>query len=218
MQMYVNVNILLVGTSTCKTWNIKTEIYYWPTDRRFSGSLLYNIRLHISCSYFTFSLGFFHFLFHAEAANRKQQCILYEFISGTQYYNTNILFPIKEPFRAEQLTKKLIQWLWIDYIDCFCQVLVNGNLKKEALIDNCETSRLRRVQMWFWSRRPCLKCFIFILYAINDILLNTVKNNIVACLCNAFYMNLSLEHNNTIQIFYFQLRSPFVIAYKMKKI
>ena len=34
--------------------------------------VLYNIRLHISCSYFTFSLGFFHFLFHAEAANRKQ--------------------------------------------------------------------------------------------------------------------------------------------------
>jgi len=28
IQMYVNVNILLVGTSTCKTWNIKTEIYY----------------------------------------------------------------------------------------------------------------------------------------------------------------------------------------------
>jgi hypothetical protein len=27
--VYVNVNILLVGTSTCKTWNIKTEIYYW---------------------------------------------------------------------------------------------------------------------------------------------------------------------------------------------
>jgi hypothetical protein len=26
-----------------------------------------------------------------------------------------------------------------------------------ALIDNCETSRLRRVQKWFWSRRPCLK-------------------------------------------------------------
>ena len=25
----INVNILLVGTSTCKTWNIKTEIYYW---------------------------------------------------------------------------------------------------------------------------------------------------------------------------------------------
>ena len=24
IQMYVNVNILLVGTSTCKTWNIKT--------------------------------------------------------------------------------------------------------------------------------------------------------------------------------------------------
>ena len=34
--------------------------------------VLYNIRLHIPCSYFTFSLGFFHFLFHAEAANRKQ--------------------------------------------------------------------------------------------------------------------------------------------------
>jgi hypothetical protein len=29
IQMYVNVSILLVGTSTCKTWNIKTEIYYW---------------------------------------------------------------------------------------------------------------------------------------------------------------------------------------------
>jgi len=27
---------------------------------------------------------------------------------------------------------------------------------------------------------------------INDILLKTVKNNIVACLCNAFYTNLSL--------------------------
>ena len=26
---YVNVNILLVGTSNCKTWNIKSEIYYW---------------------------------------------------------------------------------------------------------------------------------------------------------------------------------------------
>ena len=52
-------------------------------------------------------------------------------------------------------------------------------------------------------------CYIFfILYAINDILLKTDKNNIVACLCNVFYTNLSLEHN-TIQIFYFQLRSPF---------
>jgi hypothetical protein len=27
------------------------------------------------------------------------------------------LFPVKEPFRAEQLTKNLIQRLWIDYID-----------------------------------------------------------------------------------------------------
>jgi hypothetical protein len=39
------------------------------------------------------------------------------YLSGTQQYNTDILFPIKEPFRAEQLTKNLIQWLWIDYID-----------------------------------------------------------------------------------------------------
>jgi hypothetical protein len=35
--------------------------------------------------------------------------------------NTNtiqiFLFPIKELFRAEQLTKNLIQWLWINYID-----------------------------------------------------------------------------------------------------
>ena len=36
-------------------------------------------------------------------------------------------------------------------------------------------------------------CYIFfILYAIYDILLKTVKNNIVACFCNAFYTNLSL--------------------------
>ena len=39
------------------------------------------------------------------------------YLSGTQQYNTDILFPIKEPFWAEQLTKNLIQWLWIDYID-----------------------------------------------------------------------------------------------------
>ena len=31
------------------------------------------------------------------------------YFSGTQQYNTDILFPIKEPFRAEQLTKNLIQ-------------------------------------------------------------------------------------------------------------
>ena len=46
-------------------------------------------------------------------------------------------------------------------------------------------------------------CYIFfILYAINDILLKTVKNNIVTCLCNAFYTNLSLSlslWNTTIQ-------------------
>ena len=33
--------------------------------------VLYNIRLHIPCSYFTFSLGFFHFLIHAEKTNSK---------------------------------------------------------------------------------------------------------------------------------------------------
>jgi hypothetical protein len=42
------------------------------------------------------------------------QCILYEFISlehnNTIQYNTDILFPIKEPFPVEQLTKNLIQW------------------------------------------------------------------------------------------------------------
>ena len=58
-------------------------------------------------------------------------------------------------------------------------------------------------------------CYIFfILYAINDILLKTIKNNIVACLCNVFYTNLSLEHNNTIQIQYntdilFPIKEPF---------
>jgi ABC-type proline/glycine betaine transport system permease subunit len=36
-------------------------------------------------------------------------------------------------------------------------------------------------------------CYIFfILYAIYDILMKTVKNNIVACLCNVLYTNLSL--------------------------
>ena len=30
---------------------------------------------------------------------------------------SHFLFPIKEPFRTEQLAKILIQWLWIDYID-----------------------------------------------------------------------------------------------------
>jgi hypothetical protein len=72
------------------------------------------------------------------------------YLSGTtiQYNPIHIfLFPIKSPFG----------------------VLVNGNLKKEALIDNCETSRLRRVQKWFWSRRPCLMVdgvsnFLFIDY------------------------------------------------------
>ena len=51
-------------------------------------------------------------------------------------------------------------------------------------------------------------CYIFfILYAINDILLETVKNNIVACLCNAFYTNLSLEHYNTDILF--PIKEPF---------
>ena len=40
-----------------------------------------------------------------------------EKISGNKYKYKYFYFPIKEPFRAEQLTKNLIQWLWIDYID-----------------------------------------------------------------------------------------------------
>ena len=56
-------------------------------------------------------------------------------------------------------------------------------------------------------------CYIFfILYAINDILLKTVKNNIVACLCNAFYTNVSLWNDNkynTIDIFLFPIKDPF---------
>ena len=55
-------------------------------------------------------------------------------------------------------------------------------------------------------------CYIFfILYAINDILLKTVKNNIVACLCNVFYTNLSLW-NTTIQYntdILFPIKEPF---------
>ena len=49
--------------------------------------------------------------------------------------NTNtiqiFLFPIKEPFRAEQLTKNLIQWLWINYIDWkMTKFLWNNNKSK----------------------------------------------------------------------------------------
>ena len=50
----------------------------------------------------------------------KMLNMLYNTIQyNTIQYNTIqiFLFPIKEPFRAEQLTKNLIQWLWIDYID-----------------------------------------------------------------------------------------------------
>jgi hypothetical protein len=51
------------------------------------------------------------------------QCILYEFISlehnNTIQYNTDILFPIKEPFPVEQLTKNLIQWFmdWLHWLE-----------------------------------------------------------------------------------------------------
>ena len=49
----------------------------------------------------------------------------------TIQYNTDILFPIKEPFWAEQLTKNLIQWLWIDYIDWkMTKFLWNNNKSK----------------------------------------------------------------------------------------
>jgi hypothetical protein len=47
----------------------------------------------------------------------------------------------------------------------------------------------------------------FLYFFIISILLKTVKNNIVACLCNAFYTNLSLWNTtiqyNTIQYRYF---------------
>ena len=55
-------------------------------------------------------------------------------------------------------------------------------------------------------------CYIFfILYAINDILLKTIKNNIVACMCNVFYTNLSLwntkiQYNTDIL---FPIKEPF---------
>ena len=41
------------------------------------------------------------------------------------------LFPIKKPFRAEQLTKNLIQWLWIDYIDCYVK-----EMKQTPILSN----------------------------------------------------------------------------------
>ena len=43
-----------------------------PQVNNTKSIVLYNIRLYIPCSYLTFSLGSFHFLFHAEAAIRKQ--------------------------------------------------------------------------------------------------------------------------------------------------
>jgi hypothetical protein len=42
---------------------------------------------------------------------------MYLGVAYTKYKIQIFLFPIKEPFQAEQLTKNLIQWLWIDYID-----------------------------------------------------------------------------------------------------
>ena len=50
-----------------------------------------------------------------------------------------IVFSITEPFRVEQLTNNLIQWLWIDYIDwkmttffvfffVLCETITNQNL------------------------------------------------------------------------------------------
>ena len=45
----------------------------------------------------------------------------------------------------------------------------------------------------------------------NDILLKTIKNNIVACLCNVFYTNLSLW-STTIQYntdILFPIKEPF---------
>ena len=37
--------------------------------------VLYNIRLYIACSYFTFSLGFFHFLLLAVASDKAYQLL-----------------------------------------------------------------------------------------------------------------------------------------------
>jgi hypothetical protein len=66
-------------------------------------------------------------------------CILYihvsMFVLCCQPYTIQIqiqifLFPIKEPFRAEQLTKNLIQWLWIDYIDSKMTTFYETNKSK----------------------------------------------------------------------------------------
>ena len=77
----LSLSIILTLLSMCGT-KIKSTCSrpgaspYDPRGRLHANNtksiVLYNIRLHIPCSYFTFSLGFFHFLFHAEAANRKQ--------------------------------------------------------------------------------------------------------------------------------------------------
>ena len=50
---------------------------------------------------------------------------------------------------------------------------------------------LTRSRREIWIGNILLFFFHFIC-TINDILLKTVKNNIAACLCNAFYTNLSL--------------------------
>ena len=55
-----------------------------------------------------------HFVFGLSSCPKS----LYpQLVLQIQYKYKYFLFPIKEPFQAEQLTKNLIQWLWIDYID-----------------------------------------------------------------------------------------------------
>jgi hypothetical protein len=86
----LSLSIILTLLSMCGT-KIKSTCSrpgaspYDPRGRLHANNtksiVLYNIRLQIPCSYFTFSLGFFHFLFHAEAANRKQ--IVYIATRGT---------------------------------------------------------------------------------------------------------------------------------------
>jgi hypothetical protein len=122
----------------------------------------------IRCSYFTFSLGFFHFLFHAEAANRKQ--------------TVNIATRGTTGIR----TKNWIQRLWIDYIDwrmttfyetrhhLTCVVLshtytrsTSGGGNKMCIVLLCSREKIR------------IKC---IAQTRNNVILNCLKQNVVDCI------------------------------------
>jgi hypothetical protein len=57
------------------TFSSISAISWRPVLVNIKSIVLYNIRLHIPCSYFTFKLGFFHFLLLAVASDKAYQLL-----------------------------------------------------------------------------------------------------------------------------------------------